>query len=292
MKRNTWAGILVLCGLTFAGCVSAKTHDQTVAELEQARKSSTDMTAAFEASKKQSAAQVQALQEALARERDAAAAANARTAALEKEKGQATATLADLRSEAGRLQDALRKEQERLKAEEAERLPKEAEIQRLTQTQRDLSKSLEAEIAKGDVRIQQLRDRLTINMVDRVLFDSGQGEIKTSGLKVIKSVSAILKNVADKQIRIEGHTDNVPIGGRLRERFPSNWELSTSRASSVVRYLVQEGGVEAAKLSAVGYGETRPVAGNDSDEGRRANRRIEIVLYPKDLSDIATQIKR
>ncbi len=160
----------------------------------------------------------------------------------------------------------------------------------MTRTHEELTKSLQAEIAKGDIKIKQVRDRLTINMVDRVLFDSGQSQVKPAGLKVLKQVSDILKNVPDKQIRIEGHTDDVPIGARLKGRFPTNWELSTARATSVVRYLIEEGGVDRASLSAVGYADTRPLAGNDTEEGRTANRRIEIALYPKDLSEIASQL--
>src|SRR5205823_4258706 len=167
-------------------------------------------------------------------------------------------TLAELEETCGTRATVKQREQD-LKAEmaekarlEEERAAKEAEIQRLTQTHADLTKSLEAEIAKGDIRIKQVRDRLTINMVDRVLFDSGQGQVKPAGLRVLKQVRDILKNVTDKQIRIEGHTDNVPIGGKLKTRFPSNWELSTARATSVVRYLIEEGGVNRANLSAVG----------------------------------------
>ena len=212
---------------------------------------------------------------------------------------QAAADRETLAAKVATLTTALQGQEERLKAEEAEkarleqeRAAKEAEIQRLTQTHEDLTKSLQAEIAKGDIKIQQVRDRLTINMVDRVLFDSGQAQVKPAGLKVLKQVSDILKKVTDKQIRIEGHTDNVPIGARLKERFPTNWELSTARATSVVRYLIEEGGVDRATLSAIGYADNRPVASNDGEEGRTANRRIEIVLYPKDLSEIASQMKQ
>lgn len=209
-----------------------------------------------------------------------------------------TKRLAERDQELSKLQATIEQEKERLRAEEAEkarleqeRAAKEAEIQRLTKTHEDLTKSLQAEIAKGDIKIQQVRDRLTINMVDRVLFDSGQAQVKPAGLKVLKQVSDILKKVTDKQIRIEGHTDNVPIGAKLKERFPTNWELSTARATSVVRYLIEEGGVDRATLSAVGYADNRPVASNDGEEGRTANRRIEIVLYPKDLSQITSQMK-
>jgi chemotaxis protein MotB len=198
---------------------------------------------------------------------------------------QTAAAFESFKKQAATEADSLKKQMEQ------ERAAKEAEIQRLTRTHAELTKSLEAEVAKGDIRIQQARDRLIINMVDRVLFDSGQAQVKPTGLKVLKQVSDTLKNVPDKQIRIEGHTDNVPIGIKLRERFPTNWELSTARATSVVRLLIEEGGIDRGNLSAVGYANTRPVASNDTEDGRTANRRIEIVLYPKDLSEIAGQIK-
>jgi chemotaxis protein MotB len=108
---------------------------------------------------------------------------------------------------------------------------------------------------------------------------------------VLKQVGDILKTVADKQIRIEGHTDNVPISAKLQSRYKTNWELSTARATTVVRYLIDQGNVDRQHLSAVGYADTQPVAPNDTDEGRSANRRIEIVLYPKDLKDIAGQVE-
>lgn len=202
-----------------------------------------------------------------------------------------------LQQEQSQLSASLDQERQRLKTEEAEkarleqeRAAKEEEIRRLTRTQEELSRSLQDEIAKGNITIQQVRDRLTINMVDRVLFDSGRAQIKPAGLKVLKQVSDVLNKVTDKQIRIEGHTDNVPISTKLQDRFKTNWELSTARATTVVRYLIDQGGVQPQALSAVGYADTHPIAGNDSEAGRSSNRRIEIVLYPKDLSQITGSI--
>lgn len=94
-----------------------------------------------------------------------------------------------------------------------------------------------------------------------------------------------------KQIRIEGHTDNVPIGVKLREKFPTNWELSTARATNVVRFFIERGGVNRERLEAVGFADTRPVASNDTEDGRTDNRRIEILLYPRDLSEIVGEAK-
>lgn len=171
-----------------------------------------------------------------------------------------------------------------------EKAGKEAEIKRLTGTYQDLEQSLRAEIAQGDIKIKQVRDRLTINVVDRILFDSGSATIKPEGVKVMKTVGEVLKKVADKQIRIDGHTDNVPISARLRERFPSNWELSTSRATSVVRNLIEDAGIAPHLLTAAGHADTQPVAANDTEDGRMHNRRIEIALYPKDLAGLVKAV--
>ena len=127
-------------------------------------------------------------------------------------------------------------------------------------------------------------------MVDRVLFDSGQAQVKPAGVKVLKQLSDILKTVTDKQFRIEGLTDNVPISSKLQDRFKTNWELSTARATTVVHYLIDQASVDRQHLSAVDYADTQPRTSNDSEEGRSSNRRIEIVLYPKDLKEIADQV--
>ena len=221
------------------------------------------------------------------------------SASLEEERKRLLAETeekARLQQEQSQLSASLDEERKRLKAEaeekarlEQERAAKEDEIHRLTKTQEELSQSLKDEIAKGNIKIQQVRDRLTINMVDRVLFDSGRADIKPAGVKVLKQVGDVLNKITDKQIRIEGHTDNVPISTKLQDKFKTNWELSTTRATTVVRFLIDQGGVQPQSLSAVGYADTHPIESNDSEQGRSSNRRIEIVLYPKDLSQIAAQ---
>jgi chemotaxis protein MotB len=147
---------------------------------------------------------------------------------------------------------------------------------------------LTEEIKKGEIEVRQLKDKLTLTMVEKILFDSGKADIKTNGKKVLDRVAEILKTITDKQIRIEGHTDNVPIGAVLAEKFPTNWELSTARATTVVRYL-QEKGVSPALLNAAGYSEYNPVESNETDEGKAKNRRIEIVLIPLDKENITPQ---
>jgi chemotaxis protein MotB len=158
---------------------------------------------------------------------------------------------------------------------------REEKVRELSSTYDRLVEQMKGEIAKGEVTISELKGKLTVNMVDAILFDSGKAEIKPAGLVVLGKVIEILKSVNDKAIRIEGHTDAVPISGTLAQRYPTNWELSAARAINVARYL-QKQAIDPTLLSAAGFGEFKPVAANDTVEGRAKNRRSEIVLVPKD----------
>jgi chemotaxis protein MotB len=158
---------------------------------------------------------------------------------------------------------------------------KEAEVQKTSRTYEDLLEHMKGEISKGEVTISELKGKLTVNLVESVLFDSGKAEVKPNGLLVLQKVVDILSNVKDKAIRIEGHTDNVPITGALARRYPTNWELSAARAINVARYL-QLQGIDPALLAAVAYGQYKPIAPNDTEEGRAKNRRIEIALVSKE----------
>ncbi|HET6365309.1 MAG: OmpA family protein [Nitrospirota bacterium] len=160
------------------------------------------------------------------------------------------------------------------KAEKAEQL------EQTTKTYQDLTKKLEKEIQEGQVQITEMKNRLTMTMVDKILFPSGSAQISKDGKKVLDKVVTILKEVKDKRIQIEGHTDNAKILGSLKKKFPTNWELSTARATEVARYIQEAGGIDPKLLSATGYSEYQPVAPNDTEEGKHKNRRIEIVLLP------------
>lgn len=217
---------------------------------------------------------------------------------LEKENANIKSTLEASRSQLTKdvveLKNKLTENTARIKALEDELAAKNKEMDQLAQekeravasvknTYDSLLSELKQEIKQGEIQITQLKDKLTVNMVDKILFDSGSAVIKKNGEKVLDRVGEILKGVTGRQIKVEGHTDNVPISSRLAERFPSNWELSTARATTVVRYL-QERGVNPGVLSAEGYAEFHPVSTNDTDEGKSANRRIEIVLIPQEAS--------
>jgi len=158
-------------------------------------------------------------------------------------------------------------------------------------TYENLVTDLKSEIEKGEIKVTQIQNKLSVNLVEKVLFDSGRAEVKTKGKEVLQKVGNILQTVEDKEIRIEGHTDNVPIGGSLRNQFPTNWELSTQRANNVLRYLQEKGGVDGKYLSAVGYGEYRPIANNEEPDGRAENRRIDIVLVPLDIQEVLKELE-
>ena len=185
-------------------------------------------------------------------------------------------------SELRRKVAVLEEENAKLKAENASLVKaREEQVQKVSSTYESLLEKMKSEISQGQVTISELKGKLTVNMVDSILFDSGRAEVKKGGLEILGKVVSILKDVNDKSIRIEGHTDNVQISRALAQRYPTNWELSAARAINVARYL-QAQGIDPGLLSAVAYGEWKPVATNDTVEGRAKNRRIEIILVPKD----------
>lgn len=208
---------------------------------------------------------------------------------LDAKRDELTKTAADLQFNLSLAEQEIEKkdrEIEELNREKAEAIKtKELEIARLTSTYDNLVSELNKEIKEGEIAVTQLRDKLSLSLVEKILFDSGSAEIKRNGKKVLERVAEILRKVEDKQIRIEGHTDNVPIGPRIADRFPTNWELSTARATTVVKFLI-DNGLDPDLISATGYSEYRPVAPNDTDENRSKNRRIEIVLIPLDIDRV------
>jgi len=158
---------------------------------------------------------------------------------------------------------------------------REEQVKKVSSTYESLLEKMKSEISQGQVTISELKGKLTVNMVDSILFDSGKAEVKRGGLEILGKVVSILKDVSEKSIRIEGHTDDVQISRALAQRYPTNWELSAARAINVTRFL-QDQGIDPANLSAVAYGEWKPVATNDTAEGKAKNRRIEIILVPKE----------
>jgi chemotaxis protein MotB len=147
----------------------------------------------------------------------------------------------------------------------------------LSKANQQLADKLKEEIKKGQVSINQLDDQLRLSVAQEVLFDSGSTELREAGVAVLDKVASAVKDVAGQFMTVEGHTDNMQIGPSIVAKYPTNWELSTARATTVVRYL-QDQGIKPQGLAASGFGEYRPVATNETEEGRQLNRRIEVVL--------------
>ena len=192
---------------------------------------------------------------------------------------QAAATKAE--AAAADLKDKLAESQAR-----NEELQKQQDI--VVHTHQSLEDEMRNALESKDVTISQLQGKLTVNILDRVLFDSGEAELKPAGAAVLRKVAAVLAQHPNIKVHVIGHTDNVPIRAAARNRFPSNWELSTTRATAAVRFLTENAGVDPRRLGAVGYGEFRPVADNTTPEGRARNRRIAIVILSEELAGADT----
>jgi chemotaxis protein MotB len=190
------------------------------------------------------------------------------------------------------LADALagqQKDRDQIAALQAKIADLEQEKAAVAQTARGLEDELRSDLESKDVTISKLQGKLTVNILDRVMFDSGEAILKPGGETVMRKIAALLAQHPDLKIHVIGHTDNVPI----RSRFTSNWELSTARALAAVHFLTEKAGVDPRRVGAVGYGEYRPIADNATAEGRSKNRRIAITILPNELAaaDTAPAIK-
>jgi len=156
-----------------------------------------------------------------------------------------------------------------------------AEPQQVVDDLKILKEAVEQHLKENDLQadiLVELEARgLLLRFEDNTLFDSGKADLRTDSLKTLDFLGQILQTeeFIDRFIRVEGHTDNIPISTL---RFPSNWELSTTRATSVVRFFIENRSMEPQRFSASGYGEYFPVANNDSADGRQQNRRVDIVI--------------
>jgi chemotaxis protein MotB len=157
---------------------------------------------------------------------------------------------------------------------------KTGELEQLKGTYDKLEEKMKDEIAQGDIRLSQSGGKLRVDLVDKILFDSGEAVISKRGEGVLSRVGAVLATMDDKQIQVSGHTDSHPISEKLAPQFPTNWELSVARAANVVRFLEEKASVPGKNLIASGYGENHPIASNKTSAGRARNRRIEILLTP------------
>ena len=261
------------------GCVKKSTHRVALASLDQARVDIAALEAEQEALRQEMEAELQrrdsvesSLHVAMARleaERDRSE--RERVSGLERldESRREVARLRTLLVQQGSMSDELQRRLESLA--EVER-----EVRERNQIYEDVIARFQSLMDGGQLSVAIERGRLVILLPQDVLFQSGSATLGSEGRTVIAQVGTVLAGFPDRRFQVEGHTDNVPIS---TERFPSNWELSSARALAVVR-LLAESGVAPENVSGAAYGEYQPTAPNDDRDGRRLNRRIEIVMLP------------
>ena len=162
------------------------------------------------------------------------------------------------------------------------RLPGEVK-QDLERIGRDLSQMLAGEIANGSISISMNRDGLVVSLREIGFFDSGSATPRPGAMHVLRDIAATLGQVP-YDVRVEGHTDNVPIHNAA---FDSNWELSAARATTIARLFADAHAIPPQRLSAAGYGEFHPVASNATAEGRAENRRVDLVVMPRTTFDFS-----
>jgi chemotaxis protein MotB len=266
-SNGVWSGVFsrrgagalgaAACLLAAAACVSAGKYETALQERDEVAEEKRIEEERFRREK-------EALEADLAQRRGEIDALNA-------ERERLGGQIGELQGEVGGLGVELDRKQAELQRQKAE-------ADRLKSTYEGLMSNLKNELASGQIEIRQLRDGLSVDVAQEILFASGSAELDRSGQEVLTRVSGELKKTP-YEILVGGHTDNVPIGPGLVDRYPSNWELAAARASSVVR-LFEGAGIDAKRLRAVSFGEHHARAGNETPEGRQRNRRIEIRLRP------------
>lgn len=155
-------------------------------------------------------------------------------------------------------------------------LKKQAE-QRAKQFQ-ELMGKLKSMVASGKLQVEVRNGLMLVKLADNILFDPGRVELKGDGKDTLKELAKVLAGIAGRKFQVAGHTDNQPL--HRASKFKDNWSLSTARAVEVVNFMIKAGEMPAERLSAAGWADQLPIAPNDTDEGRKKNRRIEVVLLP------------
>jgi chemotaxis protein MotB len=191
------------------------------------------------------------------------------------------------KSEIEQLKDAnqacqadLLKSRDSLKAKDAALRDKEVRARKQSDAFTKMQEAMKAELEKKQVALKELEGKLTLTMVEAVLFGTGSARLKPEGEAALKKVAEVLKSSKDQDIVVAGHTDNVQVSDKLKKTYATNWELSSARAITVVK-LLASCGVDPKLMSASGFGENRPVADNATWNGRAKNRRMEIILMPR-----------
>ena len=272
MRLGIRALTLLFLATTATGCVKSSTHNRTLGLLAQEEARAQRLTDELEAVREQAARTEERLQAELERNGEMLAAREQRIMELGEE-------IRELENEVNRLSTLLNQrgdEAALLRSRLDGMAALEQEIRERNRIYEEVIRSFQSLIDAGQLSVSINRGRLVINLPQDILFQSGSATIGGEGRQTLTQVAAVLAGIPDRTFQVEGHTDDRPIA---TTRFPSNWELSAGRALSVV-HLLQEQGVQPGNISGAGYGEFQPVADNENPDGRRLNRRIEIVMLP------------
>ncbi len=157
-------------------------------------------------------------------------------------------------------------------SERTDTLDEKGEVSYLVQDIRDMVEGVEVELE---------REAISITLPCRKMFPPGSVELSEEGQETLLRIANVLKEMPERDIRIEGHTDNTAISGSLKMEYPTNWDLSAKRAVNVVKFLISKVDIDPSRLAAVAFGEYQPIAGNDTEGGRNKNRRIVIDVLPE-----------
>ena len=278
--RARWPIALValamLCGAVAPGCgIDEEIHNKALADIRN-----------LNADKSQFKQQVQDLEAQLASERQQKEELQTLIAEVQGQMRKLLDEKARLAGEKSELENDMEASLGKigeLQATNVALMEKKKELEEKTRTYDDLMSKMDKEIKDGKVAISRLKGRMTVSLKDKILFSSGQVTANQEGKDALAKLAEVLVTLDDKVIQVEGHTDDDPIRSK---RFPTNWELSSARALTVLRFL-QTQGVDPSRLSAAGYGEFQPMAPNDTDENKSKNRRIEIVLLPDQRTTVS-----
>lgn len=285
MRTKLGFGLLILA---VSGCgISEELYKARVDELQKTRGELDGERKASLDAKKRAERDLAAMEQLNAKLKQRLEALGQNVKDLESQRASLETEKASLEDQKGSLSSNLEAAKKRM--EELKRAQEQAE-QRAAQFRQLLSK-LKSMVESGKLKVEVRNGLMLVKLSDNILFDPGKTDLKPEGQAAIKEVSAVLASIQGRKFQVAGHTDNVALG--RGSRYKTNWELSTARAVEVVHFMIAQGGMPQDRLSAAGFADQLPVATNDTDEGRRANRRIEIVLLPnmEDLPPLDDALK-
>ena len=204
---------------------------------------------------------------------------DSKIAMLDKEKEELARLKDALRNQLGMSQSQIESLSSAAAVKDEQLKSKEQQLESMERAYAELSKQFEQQIKEKEIKISSLENKLNIRLLDKILFASGSADISSVGNRVLDSLAAELKKMKGFEISVAGHTDNKPIGPKIKRTYYDNLGLSVARAAAVSRRL-NDMGVSPENLSAVGFSMYRPIAANETKEGRQQNRRVEIILEP------------